>query len=207
MQISIDTAIIEKLSSKGVLAYLAVVMADGTEASTASLAGLVRCQTAVMLEGLKDLSVAAPELVAKAKTKWRCGVVKSGDGVVLGCLDLQAERRKEFLDDVKAIWEWGNKGMTFTMDALDGRAVGKFLNQYREWDRQMWQKALRNRFLSEGIVRSAPLHRWLGLLVEYAEKPLDRFGKQMENGGGKRGETITIREQNREAVARAVAHS
>ena len=207
MQITLETEIIEKLSPKGVWAYLAVLMAGTAEATTATLAGFVGCQTVAMLEGLKDLSVVAPELVGKHKNKWRCGVVKAGDGVVLESLDAQAERRREFLDDVKAIWEWANKGMTFTMDGLDGRAVGKFLNQYREWDRQMWQKALRNRFLSEGIVRSAPLHRWLGLLVEYAESPLDRFGKRMENGGGKHGEATAIRQGNREAVERAVANA
>ena len=44
MEIILDSAIIEQLSSNGVMAYLAVKMADGTEATTAALAGLVQMQ-------------------------------------------------------------------------------------------------------------------------------------------------------------------
>ena len=66
MEVTIDTSIVEGLSSNGVLAYVAAKIADGTEATTAALAGLVRCRTGVMLEGIKELAVAAPELVAKA---------------------------------------------------------------------------------------------------------------------------------------------
>ena len=88
MEIILDSSIIEQLSSNGVLAYIAVKMADGTEATTAALAGLVRSKTGNMLDGLKDLAVAVPELVAKApKNKWRCGVIKAGEGVVLQNLE------------------------------------------------------------------------------------------------------------------------
>ena len=103
MELTIDTSIIEQLSSNGVLAYIAVKIADGTEATTAALAGLVRCKTGNMLDGIKEVSVAVPELVAKVpkSTKWRCGVVKSGDGVILLNLDSATERRIAFIDDLK----------------------------------------------------------------------------------------------------------
>ena len=60
MEILLDSETIAKLSTNGVLAGLAVKLADGTEATTAALAGLVRCQTVRMLDGLKELAVAAP---------------------------------------------------------------------------------------------------------------------------------------------------
>ena len=184
MQISIDTAIIEKLSSKGVLAYLAVVMADGTEASTASLAGLVRCQTAVMLEGLKDLSVAAPELVAKAKTKWRCGVVKSGDGVVLQ--NLESERYRIFVDDLKKYWDFLNPELPFEMGGKDGAQIRRFLSDHRQWLQADWRTALQHRKESVRLghaPRSQPLWTWVGRLDEYSAGPLDRWNKPVEGGG------------------------
>ena len=206
MQISLETETVEKLSSKGVLAYLAVVMADGTQASTASLAGLVRCQSAVMLEGLKELSVAAPERVAKTGTKWRCGVVKAGAGEVLQNLDSETERRKEFIDDLAKAWEWANPGLTFSMLAMDGAAINRFLRTHKDWTKPMWKRALFNRFTSEAINPSQSLFAWVGRLEEYAAKPLDRYGKQMVNGGGN-GKADTIQQRNREAVANAVANA
>jgi len=204
--IQLENEVIEKLSSKGVLAYVAVLLADGTEASTAALAGLVRCQSGVMLEGLKELTVAVPERVSKAKNKWRCGVVKVGDGVVQN-LDSQSERRIEFIDDLKRAWEWANPGLIFTMTALDASAVNRFIRVHRDWTKPMWKRALYHRFTSEGVNPSQSLFAWVPRLEEYALFPLDRFGKRMENGGGKHGEAATVRERNREAVATAVAHA
>ena len=201
MGITLKTEIVELLSSRGVLAYVAVLQADGTESTTAALAGLVKAQTTVMLDGLKELLTVAPELIAKAaKNKWRCGIVKAGDGVIVQALDSQAEcRRRELLDDLKASWEWANPGMAFTMDGMDGRAVGKFLNQYRDWTRPMWKRALFNRFTSEATIPSAPIYRWLGTLVEYASWPKDRYGKTMKNGGGKHEKAVAVEQGNRAA--------
>ncbi len=206
MEITLDTTIIEKLSSKGVLAYIAVVMADGTEASTASLAGLVRCQTAVMLEGLKELCVQAPERVGKSGTKWRCGVVKAGGGEILQNLDSQSERRKAFIDDLKKYFEWANPGLSFTMIAMDGVAINRFLRLHKDWTQDMWRKALNNRAKSE-VNHAQGLLSWVDRLAEYSASPLDRYGKPMVNGGGRHGEAANVRERNREAVAIAVANA
>ena len=132
MEIKIDTSIIEKLSSNGVLAYIAVKMAEGTEATTAALAGLVRCKTGNMLDGLKDVAVAVPELVSKApKNKWRCGVVKAGEGVVLQSLD--SERYRVFVDDLKKYWDYLNPSLPFEMNGKDGLQIRKFLSDHRQW--------------------------------------------------------------------------
>ena len=100
MEVTIDTSIIESLSSNGVLAYVAVKIAEGSEATTAALAGLVRCKTGNMRDGMKELTVAVPELVTRARNPktgkfnnhWCCGVVKAGDGVVLQNLDSERYR-------------------------------------------------------------------------------------------------------------------
>ena len=209
MEVTIDTSIVEGLSSNGVLAYVAAKIADGTEATTAALAGLVRCRTGVMLEGIKELAVAAPELVAKApKNKWRCGVVKAGDGVVLQNLD--SERFRLFIDDLKKYHDFLNPQIPFEMGGKDGVQIRRFLSDHRQWTREDWLAALRHRVISVvnygHASRSAPLWTWVGQLDNYSAGPLDRWNKPVE-GGGKHGEAATIRDRNREAVATAVAHS
>src|ERR1700678_1529213 len=176
MQISLETEVVEKLSSKAVLAYVAVVMADGTEASTAALAGSVRCQTAVMLEGLKELCVTVPEREAKAGGKWRCGVVKIGAGEVVQTLDSGTERRIAFIDDFKKYFEWANPGSMFTMMAMDGMAVNRFLRTHKDWTQEMWRKALNNRGKSE-VNHAQGLYAWVDKLGDYSASPLDRYGK------------------------------
>jgi hypothetical protein len=193
MQISIDTELVEKLSSKAVLAYVAVSMSDGTEVSTAVLAARVGCQTAAMLEGLKELSVAAPERVAKSGTKWRCGVVKVGEGEVVQSLSPEMERRIAFIDDLKKYYEFKNPGSLFTMIALDGVAVSKFLRLHKDWTQEMWRNALRNRGKSE-VNHAQGLYAWIGKLAEYSASPLDRYGKPMVNGGSGGNGKAAIRE-------------
>lgn len=209
MEFTIDTSTIEKLSANGVLAYVAAKMADGTEATTAALAGLVRCRTGVMLDGIKELAVAVPELVAKApKNRWRCGVVKAGEGVVLQ--NLESERYRVFIDDLKKYWDYLNPNLPFEMSGKDGVRIRRFLSDHRMWLHGDWGAALKNRIIS--IVkhghdsRTRPLWTWVGQLDNYSAGPLDRFNKPVD-GGGKHGEAVTIRERNREAVATAVAHS
>ena len=202
--IDLDPGVISKLESyRGTLAYLAVRVRGECEGTTPFFAEVVNCQTAVMREGLEELSRLFPEVVKKSSsTKW---VVGSGKAEPLQILDSAAGRRKDFLDDLKAIWEWGNK-VPFTMNAADGAAVARWLKQNKEWNREQWRQALRNRFLSEGIVKSQPVYLWLARLVEYVEAPLDRYGKVMLNRvGGKVGQAIGVEQSNREAREAAVA--
>jgi hypothetical protein len=179
-------------------------MRGEVEGTTPFFAEVVNCQTAVMREGLEELSRLFPEVVRKvSSTKW---VVGSGKAEGVQILDSAAGRRKDFLDDCKAIWEWANKGLPFTMNAADGAAVARWLKQNKEWSREQWRQALRNRFLSEGIVKSQPIYLWLARLVEYVEAPLDRYGKVMPNGvGGRVGEAITREQSNSAARQAAVA--
>lgn len=195
MELTINTEIIDKLSSKGVLAYVAALMANGAEASTASLAGLVRCQTAVMLEGLKEVSVEVPELVAKVKTKWRCGVVKSGDGVLLQ--SLESERYRLFVDDLKKYWDFLNPTLPFEMGGKDGVQIRRFLSDHRQWIQDDWRVALNNRKTSvvkyRNASRSQPLWVWVGRLDDYSAGALDPYNRPVEgDGNGK----AAIREQS-----------
>jgi len=203
--IDLDPGVISKLESyRGTLAYLAVRVRGECEGTTPFFAEVVNCQTAVMREGLEELSRLFPEVVKKASsTKWVVGSGKAAEeGVQI--LDSAAGRRKDFLDDLKAIWEWGNK-VPFTMNAADGAAVARWLKQNKEWSREQWRQALRNRFLSEGIVKSQPVYLWLARLVEYVEAPLDRYGKVMLHGGGKLEQSVNTEIGNRAAREAAVA--
>lgn len=201
--------LIQQLSSKGILAYVAVSMLGNGEVTTAALAELVKSQAGAIREGLHELSLVAPVVCRKApKNKWSCGEIQAGDGVIVQILDSKDSRRKDFLDDVKAIFEWANRdsGMMFTMNSADGSAVSKFLRQYKDWDRPMWQQALRHRFTSE-VVLSQPLYLWLSRIAEYVDAPLDRYGKPMKHGGGKHEQVAATRQRNREAVANAIARA
>jgi len=205
MKIIIDSELLEGLTYRGVLALVAVTALGDGLWTTAQLAQSVSCNSSLMLEGMQEIHTAAPGLVAKqTKTKWPVGTGVANE-FQLQILDSAASRRTDFLDDIKAIFEWGNKGLQFTMNASDGQAVQRWLKERKDWTREMWRAALRNRFLSEGIVKSQPIHLWLGRLVEYLEAPLDRYGKVMMNGGGKHGEAVTREIDNNTARQQAVA--
>jgi hypothetical protein len=197
LELTIDTEIIEKLSSNGVLAYVAVKIAEGTEATTAVLAGLVRCKTGNMLDGIKDFSVVAPELVSKApKNKWRCGVVTAGCGVVLQSLD--SDRYRVFVDDLKKYWDFLNPDLPFEMSGKDGVQIRKFLSDHRKWTQEDWRVALNNRKTSVKLRhagQTSALWSWVGRLDDYAAGPIDRFGKPLEGSGN--GKAFDREQRNR----------
>lgn len=206
MQITLDTEIIERLSSKGILAYVAITLGDGQELTTASLAASVHCDSSAMSNGINELILEYPAMVGKNKRKWRCGVIKVGAGEVVQNLDPATERRIVFIDDLKKYWDWGNAPLGFTMNSLDGVAINRFLRLHKDWTQETWRAALRNRCKSQ-VNHAQAMYVWVEKLAEYAAAPLDRFGKPMMNGGGKHEEAATIRQSNREAVGRAVANA
>jgi hypothetical protein len=200
----IESALIEQLSWRGILACVAVKLAGTSEATTASLAGLVKCQTAIMLDGLKELSVVAPDLVAKGdKAKWRCGVVKAGDGVVLQNLD--SDKYRAFVDDLKKYWDFmqvsmpPNCQLPFRMDGRDGIQIRQFLAKHSGWTQEMWRGALNNRSISVlklGVgSRVEPLWKWIAKLDMYLAGAIDKYGNQV-NPNGKAAE---VRERNNSA--------
>ena len=202
MDIHLEVAILDRLSSRAILAYVAVKMADGSEASTAILAGLVRAQTSVMREGLNELSVAAPGAVSKApKNRWRCGVVKTNDGgQVLQIVD--SERYRSFVDDLKKYWDYLNPEHVFAMEGRDGEAMRRLLIKHRTWTQEEWRMSLQHR--KDSVVkfnhasRTEPFWKWVGRLDEYLGGPLNEYNKPAETGG-KRGQAISIQEGNRAA--------
>ena len=206
----IKREIIEKLSSKGILAYVAVSMADGTKATTAALAALVRAPTATMLEGLKDLSTFFPGLVKKEKNSWICGEVKVEDGVQI----LDSSRYRLFVDDLKKYWDYLNSNydphlpydaLPFSMSGKDGQAIRTFLADNPDWTQDDWRKALNNRNKSVQLSAASstePFYVWIGKLASYAAGPLDRWYKPV--GGERHGKAIVIQQQNREAGSRFI---
>ncbi len=206
MDITLKTELLESLTYRGVLAYVAAqALGDGSW-TTAQLAQAVSCNTSLMLEGMQELHGVAPEIVGKQiKTKWPVGTGMASDERVQ-ILDSAAARKKDFLDDLKKAFEWANEDLPFSMNAADGKAVGKWLKENPNWNRADWRKALNHRYKSEGIVKTQKLYLWLPRLVEYREAPLDRFGKVMPFGvGGSVGKAIGVEQGNREAREAAVA--
>jgi hypothetical protein len=204
LEIRLEKSIIDHLSSRGVLAYVAVKMADGAKATTAVLASLVHAQTGVMREGLTELSLAAPGLLIREKNTWLCGTVGAGQGQVLQ-LSASADRYRSFVDDLKRYWEAVNHGIIppFSMGKMDGHAIQGFLNDHREWTQDDWRAALNNRAVSvlkhQHDSRTAPLYTWVRGLAKYSGDVLDRFGKPVDGGSEKHGKVTSIQHGNREA--------
>lgn len=205
-EIIIHSEVVEMVTYRGVLAYVAVRTLGDGRWTTAQLAKVVSCNTSLMLEGMQELHGVAPEYVHKQdKMKWPLG---SGvaDGEKVQILESDSARRKDFLDDLKNSFEWANNGMPFTMNAADGRAVQAWLKENKHITRPEWKKAIYYRYMSEGIIKTQRLYLWLGRLNEYLDAPKDRFGKSMPNGiGGKHGEAIGREQGNYAARQSAVA--
>jgi hypothetical protein len=207
MQVQLDSEKIEQLSARGILAYVAVSIAWNSEVTTAYLAGLVKAQTATMLEGLNELSMACPEIIARApkKKSWRCGIVQAGDGVVLQNSD---SRRADFIDDLKKYWDMLNAPEPFLFNGKDGVAVTRMLRDRPNWTTDDWRVALNNRYKSvkhyAHATRMQPFWIWLDRLPEYMEGPLNQFGK---SANAERDKTTDVRQRNREAVERAISNA
>jgi hypothetical protein len=205
--IYLENEVIDKLSAAGILAYIAVSLADGTEATTAALAILVKSRSGVMREGLKELAVEYPEKVSstgKKKQKWRCGVVQAGVAVQ----NLDSERFRLFVDDIKKYWDFMNPALPFEMGGRDGAQIRAFLNDHRLWAQSDWRVALNHRrssILKHGqAAASEPVWSWIRRLDVYHAGPLDKFSKPIGVSNGKANDT---RDRNRAAVANAVANS
>ena len=203
MEIKLKSELLEGLTYRGVLAYVASSALGDGKWKTAALAGAVACNTSLMLEGMGELVAAAPMFAAKgAKGTWVVGSgVASTETVQI--LELDQARRRDFLDDLKNSFEWANPGLPFTMNAADGKAVGSWLKDNKHLTRSEWKRAIYFRYMSEGIIKTQRLYLWLSRLNEYLNAPKDRFGKEMPNGiGGKYGEALA-REQSNDAARRA----
>jgi hypothetical protein len=202
VEIQLDVMVLRRLSCAGVLAYVAVKMAEGSEATSGVLAGLVKSRSGVMSEGLKELSVEMPGLVAKKKgsTKWLCGEIKAGEGVVVQNLD--SERYRLFVDDLFKYWNFLNPNTPFSMGGKDGAQIRLFLEDHPEWVQRDWLVALRNRAVSVTkhghASASQPLWVWVGRLGDYSAGALNQYNKPVE-GSGKNGKAIATEDSNRAA--------
>jgi len=199
LEITLKEEVIEHLGYKAILAYVAIQRRGSGQWTTPHLAACVNLtQNKIMQEGLEQLSEAHPELLVKVKGKgWSVG----GEKKQLQILDCEDTRRRELLDDLKKFWEHYNPTQ-FTMNAADGNVVRIFLRQHKDWNRDMWRRALNNRGRSE-VNHSEAIYRWMSRLPEYLESPVDRYGKPMQHGGGELGKAIS-REVGNSAARQAV---
>lgn len=195
--VCLNPEILANLSSKGILAYVAVVMAGNAVATTAAMSSLVKCQSGVMLEGLKELAAVAPDIVRRDDKKWICG---EGCAVQL----LESPRFHDFVEDLKKYWDHLNPGTAFNFTGGDGIAVRRFLNDHTAWDRQEWQKALNYRAHSVkafgNASRTQGFVAWVRKLGDYAGGPLNEYGRPVE-GSGNVGKAIAVEHSARAAAA------
>jgi hypothetical protein len=200
--IQLDEKLIENLSYKGVLAYVAASYAGSGVYTTYLLATSVQCTTGLMRDGMGELAIQHPTVVQWLKTerKWQiAGAASTGQ-----ILQEESIRRINLLDDIRAYWNHLNPDRPFLFSGPDGAAVGQFLKRHREWSRRDWQMALNNRAKSV-INKSEPIYKWLSKLEEYASGPLDQYMKPMTNGGGRVGKAIDLEVSNRAAREAAVS--
>lgn len=193
----LDDAILRRLTSRGILAYVAVALAGNAEATTAALAGLVRCQTGIMLEGLKELTVEAPNAIrASRRGKWICGEVGASSIQLL-----DSSRYKLLVDDLKRFWDFLNPGIPFSLGRTDGVAIRSFLSDHPLWTQEHWLTALRHRAKSVVMYgngsRTESFGRWIRKLGDYAAGPLNSYGKPVE---GINGKATLVQQGNRAAV-------
>lgn len=206
MDVVLKQEILDKLSHRGIMAYVAVSLAWNVEASTAVLASLVRVQTAMMREGLQELAVASvPAIVRPAKKGyWACGDGTGEPGALAAITwNDSSTRYAVFVDDLKKFWDHTNPEIPFSMGAKDGQAIRRFLTDHRDWEQHHWRQALNNR--SKSVVnRSAPFFTWIAKLSEHAAGPLNEYNKPQE-GTGKHGAAIGVEQSNRTAREQVLA--
>lgn len=201
--IQLNEKLIEKLTYKGVLAYVAVSYAGSGVFTTAILASAVQSTTSLMRDGLGELAIHYPTMVQWLKQDKRWKIAEGSPGS-MQVLEEESVRRGNLIDDLKKYWDHLNPELPFSFSGADGNAVRHFLKRNREWTREVWQKALNNRVKSV-INKSEPIYRWLARLEEYSSTPLDQYMKPMTNGGGKLGKAIDLEHGNRAAREAAVA--
>jgi hypothetical protein len=203
MEITLRSDILNTLTYRAVLAYVAVSALGDGEWTTAQLASMVKCNSSLMGEGLQELSSVARTVVDRAsRMKWKVGS-GSPDTTALVVMDERRIRRREFTDDLKMYWEHQNKGVPFAMTPRDCKAVDQFLRDNPTWERRMWQRALNNRFHSV-VNRSQQLFSWVPRLVDYFDYPLDAYGKP-RGENGKHEQAATTEAGNRLAREQAIA--
>lgn len=201
--IQLNEQIIENLSSRGVLAYIAVSLAGSGIYSSATLALRVNSTTGAMRAGMEELAVHHPGVVQwrSEDKKWIVGF-DGGDNLVQALVE-KDQRRANLVDDLKRYWDYLNPNLRFSFTAKDGSAVAYFLRNHAQWLREDWIRCLHNRCMSD-INRSEPFYKWMSKLEEYAAGPLDRYMKPKETGG-KHGEAISRETANRLAAREAAA--
>jgi hypothetical protein len=201
--IQLNEKLIEKLTFKGVLAYVAVSYAGSGVYTTALLASAVQSTTGLMREGMGELAIHYPTIVQwlSQARRWQIG----GAPGSMEVLEEESVRRINLIDDISKYWTFLNPEVPFSFGAPDGNAVRQFLKRNRQWKREDWQKALNNRAKSV-INKSDPVYRWLVGLEAYASSPLDQYMKPMTNGGGRAGKAIDLEQANSAARQAAIAN-
>ena len=100
--------------------------------------------------------------------------------------DLAKQRHAEFKAIIAEYWDSKNKGVQMPWDGREGKHLEMFLRAAPDITAEQFRGFLRNRFKSE-VNHGERASQWIAWVTNYAQGPMDRFGKPMSahsNGNG-----------------------
>ncbi len=166
--------------------------ANGRANGTANGAAKGPAQKAREPEGQKA-SCQSPEKASRAKRE------RTSD-----------ERHTAFKTAIKTYWDAKNPGLDMPWGGVEGKALGMWLREAPNITLEQFTSLLRARFRSEVNHGERP-SKWIRWVTNYADGPIDRFGKptKKEDSDGTSRPSITKQrvDNNRRAIAEALARS
>lgn len=112
-------------------------------------------------------------------------------------------RFKEAIESIKKYWDFKNPGAPFIWDASEGKQLKRLLEASPQLTLVQIQLCLQHRARSDVAHTERP-RRWLENLLNYANGPLDKFGKPKELGDGQT-KTESRQRQGFNAIGEALA--
>jgi hypothetical protein len=90
--------------------------------------------------------------------------------------DLAKARHAEFKSIIAEYWDSKNKGVQMPWDGREGKHLEMFLRAAPHITAEQFRGFLRNRFKSE-VNHGERASQWIAWVTNYAQGPMDRFGK------------------------------
>jgi uncharacterized protein YdaU (DUF1376 family) len=91
---------------------------------------------------------------------------------------LRKKRHDEFKAIIAEYWDSKNKGVQMPWDGREGKHLEMFLRAAPDITAEQFRRFLRNRFKSE-VNHGERASQWIAWVTNYAQGPMDRFGKPM----------------------------
>jgi hypothetical protein len=98
------------------------------------------------------------------------------------------ERFRLFVEALDSYWKFKNPGIPLTFGKAEGAQLNRLLADNPQLAVEVFQDCLQHRAHSE-VVHSEPPRKWLASALQYANGPLDRYGKPMREGHERRAQS------------------